>query len=289
MDIIMNDEHIGSIAQLTAFLRGVDGAITFSSETKGSKNKQKMYEWIGKTLGKFRYFGLKKKERQAAIGCIKKAACLSRSRVKKLIARKKSKGALRVIAGGRNVFPTLYSTSDIARLIDTGNAHSRISGEAAKRIMQREYLLFGKNEYGRISHLSVLHLYRFRKNSRQYNSEVLRVEKTRAADRNIAIGKKPETFGKPGYLRVDTVHQGDKDKEKGVYRINLVDEVAQWEIVGCVRGISEEFPAPLLIELLDRLPFIILGFHSDNGGEYINECGEKLQKAKFKLFKNFTG
>lgn len=272
----MNDEHIESIAQLTEFLKAVDGAVTFSSETKGNKNKQLMYEWIGKTLGKFRYFSLKKKERKIVIDYLRKMTCLSRPQLKRLIKRKKERGALRVITEARNVFPTLYGTSDIARLIETDNAHGRISGEATRRIMEREYLLFGKDEYERISHLSVAHLYRFRKNSRQYNSQVLFLEKTRAVDRNIGIRKKPETFGRPGFLRVDTVHQGDLDKEKGVYHINIVDEVTQWEAIGCVEGISEAFLAPLLAELLRHFPFVILGFHSDNGGEYINKVVAKL-------------
>jgi hypothetical protein len=30
---------------------------------------------------------------------------------------------------------------------------------------------------------------------------------------------------------VDTVHQGDQDGKKGVYHINAVDEVTQYEVV----------------------------------------------------------
>ena len=70
--------------------------------------------------------------------------------------------------------------------------------------------------------------------------------------------------------RVDTVHQGDRDGEKGVYPINLVDEVTQFEFVGAVVGISERFLVPLLEGLLLSFPFPILGFHADNGSEYIN-------------------
>jgi hypothetical protein len=100
---------------------------------------------------------------------------------------------------------------------------------------------------------------------------MLNYTKTRPVKVNIGIRKKPSPFGKPGYLRVDSVHQGDLDKQKGVYHINLVDEVTQWEITGCVEGISEYFLAPLLEELLRMFPFIIFGFHSDNGSEYINK------------------
>ena len=77
--------------------------------------------------------------------------------------------------------------------------------------------------------------------------------------------------GKPGYLRIDSVHQGDLDKQKGVYHINAVDEVTQFEIVATVERISEYHLIPVLEELLDSFPFVILGVHSDNGSEYINK------------------
>jgi hypothetical protein len=41
--------------------------------------------------------------------------------------------------------------------------------------------------------------------------------------------RKPRRQGRPGHLRVDTVHQGDRD---GVYHINAVDEVTQWDRAG---------------------------------------------------------
>lgn len=276
MKITMNDERIVSIAQLQEFLKAVDGAVIFSSEAKGNKNKQKRYEWIGRTLGKFRYGKLKKKDKGIVLKYLKQVTKLSKNHLKKLTARKKKKGTLRVVTGSRHVFPARYGTSDIARLIETDNAHGRISGVATKRILEREFLIFGKNEYERISHLSVTHLYRIRKKKRQYQSQILFMEKTRAANRNIAVRKKPNPYGKPGFLRVDTVHQGDLDKEKGVYHVNMVDEVTQWEIIGCVEGISEFFLEPLLQELLNRFPFVILGFHSDNGGEYINRVVAEL-------------
>jgi hypothetical protein len=50
----------------------------------------------------------------------------------------------------------------------------------------------------------------------------------------------------------------------------MTDEVTQWEVVGCVEGISEYFLEPLLLDLLAQFPFLILNFHSDNRSEYIN-------------------
>ncbi|OYV83015.1 MAG: hypothetical protein B7Z73_16570, partial [Planctomycetia bacterium 21-64-5] len=116
---------------------------------------------------------------------------------------------------------------------------------------------------------SVSHLYNLKK-TRVYASKSLFYTKTNPVQRDIGIRRKPEPFGKPGYIRVDSVHQGDLDKEKGVYHINLVDEVTQTEYVGCVEGISEYFLLPLLDELLRMFPLHVIEFHSDNGSEYIN-------------------
>ena len=81
---------------------------------------------------------------------------------------------------------------------------------------------------------------------------------------------------RPGYLRVDSVHQGDQDGIKGVYHINAVDCVTQYEGVASCERISEAFLTPVLEELLERFPFRILGFHTDNGSEYINRHVAKL-------------
>ena len=63
---------------------------------------------------------------------------------------------------------------------------------------------------------------------------------------------------------MDTVHQGDRDGQKGVYHLNIVDAVSQWEIIGCVSLISERYLVPVLKDLLTQYPFAIHGFHSDN-------------------------
>ena len=88
----------------------------------------------------------------------------------------------------------------------------------------------------------------------------------------VAIGerRRPRPEGRAGYLRVDSVHQGDLAKVKGVYYINVVDEVTQYEFVGMVERISERYLIPVLEGLLGAFPFQIRGFHSDHGSEYVN-------------------
>jgi hypothetical protein len=195
---------------------------------------------------------------------------LSRDRLKKLARRRKKLRKLSVVMSGRHSFPKRYSTSDIARLIETDNAHGRISGDATKEILRRELEVYGHTAYEMIAQVSVSHLYNLRNTSRQYLSAALFLQKTQSVTVSIGRRAKPKTDGKPGYLRVDSVHQGDLDKQKGVYHVNLVDEVTQWEIILCVEGISEFFLTPALEAALALFPFCILGFHSDNGSEYIN-------------------
>ena len=266
----MDDSGLGSITQIKEFLKSVDGTVTFSLEATGNKNKQKMYDWIATTLARLRYYRVTKKERGVIIDYLMTMTTLSRVQIKRLARKKKNRKRLFVCTENHHVFPRKYSTSDIARLIETDNAHGRISGDATKEILKREFEIFGKKEYENIAKISVSHLYNLRNNSRQYEKAVLFMEKTRATQVSIARRAKPITGGKPGFLRVDSVHQGDLDKVKGVYHINLVDEVTQWEIIMCVEGISEFFLEPALEAALRLFPFNILGFHSDNGSEYIN-------------------
>jgi len=95
--------------------------------------------------------------------------------------------------------------------------------------------------------------------------------KTRPVCNPIGVRKAPRPNGRAGWVRIDSVHQGDLDGIKGVYHITCVDCVSQWQVEACVQGISEAFLLPVLALILDQFPFEIVGFHSDNGSEYINK------------------
>src|SRR5208283_4793528 len=100
--------------------------------------------------------------------------------------------------------------------------------------------------------------------------------KTRPVTIPIGTRRAPAPHNRPGYLRVDSVHQGDQDGLKGLYHINAVDCVTQYEAVATCERISEAFLIPVLEELLQSFPFVIRGFHSDNGSEFINGPVVKL-------------
>ena len=65
--------------------------------------------------------------------------------------------------------------------------------------------------------------------------------KTRARGVSIGERRKPDSRGQPGYLRVDTVHQGDTETQRGLYHINAVDTVTQ---VGRWWAVPKPSPKP---------------------------------------------
>jgi transposase InsO family protein len=145
-------------------------------------------------------------------------------------------------------------------------------------ILKREQEQFGKSEYVRLAGISVAHLYNLRR-SVSYRKLAAKWEPTRPSATSIGERRKPDPLGRPGFVRIDTVHQGDWNGVKGVYHINAVDAVTQWQVVGCVGRISEQHLLPVLEAMLHQFPFRILGFHSDNGSEYINHEVAKLLKT----------
>lgn len=131
-------------------------------------------------------------------------------------------------------------------------------------------MVFGDQRFERLAHISNGHLYNLR-GSQTYQRSRGSVDKTQPVKVTIGERRKPRPEGRPGFLRVDSVHQGDMDGSKGLYHINLVDEVTHFQFVGSVERISERFLLPVLEALIEAFPFVILGFHADNGSEYINK------------------
>ena len=164
--------------------------------------------------------------------------------------------------------------------------HGTPCGAAAKKLCERMYRVHGDERFEALSHISVSHLYNLRK-ATGYRRRRRHFEKTRPARSQIAQRRKPDPQGHPGYLRLDTVHQGDLDGIKGVYHINAVDEVTQFQCVFSVARISERFLLPVLAEIVQTFPFPIQGFHADNGSEYINHrVAELLNKLNIEFTKS---
>ena len=261
-----------SLKQIQAFLKG--------SEEVGfkAKSRREVYLWVDQTLRQQRYDMLKRSERGMVRRYVEKITGLSRAQTTRLITAYLGGEAVQPRRYRRHRFARRYTAEDIALLAHVDEAHDTLSGPATKKLLQRAYYTFGDTRYQRLAEISVAHLYRLRA-SRTYRERRIKYQVTRPAKVAIGERRKPKPLGRPGYLRIDTVHQGDLDGVKGVYHINAVDEVTQWEVVAAVEAISESFLLPALQAMLAQFPFRILGFHSDNGSEFINHVvAEMLQK-----------
>ena len=292
MNITMIDTNLNDFNALGKFLTGIP-PVKFS----GGSKKQK-YEWVKEVLNRFNFRKLRKGDRGEVREYIQKITGYSNAQLSRLIA-KYLKGRLVFAEYERHSFPTRYSPADIVLLCKTDNIHQRLNGPATQKILIREYQKYGKAEYERISRISVAHIYRLR-TTRIYLSKNLTFKSTQAVQRNIGERAKPQPNGKPGYIRVDTVHQGDLASEsgnngqgsgqkyvKGVYHINSVDEITQWEIIASVEQISEAFLEPILKLIIAQYPFMIIEFHADNGSEYINHTvAALLNKLLVRLTKS---
>ena len=199
----------------------------------------------------------------------------SRAQVTRLIARYRQRGKIEVLPYRRHRFPQRYTRADIELLATVDEAHEALSGPATRRVLEREYRQYGKSEYERLASISVAHLYNLRQQPR-YRERRLHYVKTKPTVVAIGERRRPDPQGQPGYLRVDAVHQGDQPGAKGVFHIDAVDEVTQWQIVSATARLSEAWLEPVLGAMIRQFPFRILGFHSDNGSEFINAVVARL-------------
>ncbi|OHA09218.1 MAG: hypothetical protein A3A44_01480, partial [Candidatus Sungbacteria bacterium RIFCSPLOWO2_01_FULL_60_25] len=269
MTISMQDDSMVSIAGLRELAKLSRNAVFART------NRDEAYAWIGRTLGKFRYFSETKKNRGVIKAYVRAMTGYSDAQMDRLIRRKKEWGRIVPKERIQPVFPRVYTVEDIARIAEVDNAEGRRNGRALQKTLSDMYRVYGDRRLEQLANILVAHLYNLR-GTRICQSRSLTCEKTQATSVAIGVRRKPDPFGKPGYLRVDSVHQGDRDKEKGVYHVNLADEVTPWEIVVSVEGISEEFLKPALAAALAEFPFILRGFHSDNGSEHINAVVARL-------------
>lgn len=233
-------------------------------------NKAELYAWVDGFLRAQGWSQRKRRERGKIRMLMGKITGRSPAQLSRMIRRFDLTGEVRLARTRRPCFARRYTDEDVRLLAEADELHDGLSGPAMRKIFEREHRVFGREAYGRLAAISVAHLYNLRKQPRYRQMSGLR-GKTRPSGVSIAERRRPEPNGRPGYVRVDTVHQGDHaDGSKGVYHINSVDAVLQWEVVGSVARIQDALLRPLLESMLGQFPFRILGFHADNGSEYIN-------------------
>ena len=240
-----------------------------------ASQREEIYGWVERLLCQQEYMGQGRRARGLLRRYLSKMTGLSRAQLTRLVGRYLATGRVRIKTSHRHRFPTRYTRADIELLAQVDEAHETLSGPATRRIFEREFGHYGKLEFQRLAAISNGHLYNLRRTPR-YRQRLKNYQKTRPSPVAIGERRRPDPRGRPGYLRVDTVHQGDAEHARGVYHINAVDEITQWEIVAAVPRISEAYLEPVLVMVLAQFPFVIHGFHSDNGSEFINQTVARL-------------
>jgi hypothetical protein len=236
-------------------------------------SRTEIYGWVERLLCHHEYPLLGRRAKGLLRAFVERMTGLSRAQSTRLIGGYVGLGRIAVKPSGRPRYQRHYTPADIELLAAVDLAHERLSGPATRHILKREFEVYGKPEFERLARLSNGHLYNLRRTPRY---GLRSYEKTRPTAVSIGERRKPAPNDQPGFLRIDTVHQGDGPEGKGIYHINAVDEVTQWEVVLATPRISEAWLMPLLTSILQQFPFVILNFHSDNGSEFINKTVAQL-------------
>ena len=261
----LRTERIRTLDQLRAFLDGNEPA-DFELTDRTSA-----YAFVRRTLVRFEYHGLRRPDKTRVKRFLEKVTGFSRAQVTRLIRQHRRTGHIRDHRKKppAKPFPRRYTPHDAALLAEVDEAFGQLSGPATKVILWRMYHVYGDVRFERLAHISNGHIYNLRK-TRAYRTGRLTFRKTRPTPIPIGIRRKPRPDGQPGFLRVDTVHLGDRGSKKGIYLVNIVDEVTQFQHLGAVPRITQHFMVLMLKDLISAFPFTVQAFHADNGSEYIN-------------------
>lgn len=282
MIVTLHTDQLTTLEQVEAFLNGT-ADIAFQAPDRAARR-----HWIAGVLRGFRYAQRNRRERGVLLRFLTKVTGYSPAQMKRLLRQFHTERHLRDRRGPpAKPFAYRYTLADQGALAELDALHGQLSGPATRKLAERAFRLFGDARYERLAGISVAHLYNLRRAAGYQRARGAVPQKTRTVQHPIGIRRAPQPDGRPGFIRVDSVHQGDLDGLKGVFLINAVDTVTQFQVIVAVERISEHYLLPALRELLARFPFVLRGFHADNGSEYINHrVAELLAKLNIEFTKS---
>ncbi len=280
MVIDMNEAQVRTLEQVRQVLEG-----TQALEFRRAEDDQERYSWIESVLRRFDYRQLSRPMRGPVLAYLQRLSGYSRAQITRLVARwTAGKRLVKEYRSPEHAFARRYTGADVALLAEVDRAMNTLSGPATACVLRRQRDVFGDVRFARLGSISVGHLYNLR-NSAPYRAQRVVLTKTKPTKAvTIGVRRAPAPEGRPGFIRIDSVHQGDLDGTKGLYHINAVDCVTQWEVVASVQTLSEAHLLPVIEQMLAQFPFEILGFHADNGSEYVNHrVAELLDKLRIEF------
>ena len=281
MVIDMNEAQVRTLEQVRQVLAG-----TQALEFQATADDAGRYAWVESVLRRFEYGRLPRADRGPVLAYLQRLSGYSRAQITRLVSRWGSgKPLVKSYAAPAHAFARRYTAVDVALLADVDRAMGTLSGPATACVLRRQRDVFGDERFARLGSISVGHLYNLRNSAGYRNQRVVQTKTQSTKNTKIGVRKAPAPEGRPGFIRIDSVHQGDLDGIKGLYHINAVDCVTQWQVVASVQTISEAHLLSVIEEMLGQFPFEILGFHADNGSEYVNH---KVARLLDKLRIEFT-
>ena len=283
MVIDMNETQVRTLEQVRQVLDGTE-ALQFQRPEDDAGR----YAWIESVLRRFDYRRLPRPDRGVVLAYLQRLSGYSRAQVTRLVSRAAAGEPLvKQYRAPEHAFARRYTAGDVALLAEVDRATGTLSGPATVCILRRQRDVFGDTRFERLGSISVAHLYNLRASDR-YRAQRVVTTKTRPTSAvTIGVRKAPAPEGRPGFIRIDSVHQGDLDGVKGLYHIDAVDCVTQYQVVASCEKISEAYLIPVLKEMIEAFPFVILGIHADNGSEYINyQVAKLLKKLLIELTKS---
>jgi hypothetical protein len=194
-------EHL-SLQQIEKFLAAAN-EVRFEA-----RERKQLHGWIERLLCQQEYVRHGRRARGLLRRYIGKMTELSRAQLTRLVGRYAATGRVQKKITQRHRSPQRYTRADIELLAQVDEAHEGLSGPATRHILQREFREYGKKEFERLAMISNRHLYNLRQHLR-YRQRRQNYQKTRPSLVPIGERRRPDPQGRPGYLRIDTVHQGD--------------------------------------------------------------------------------
>ena len=252
----LDTHRLQTLDQVREFLAGSEG-LDLQPQSRADA-----CAFVAKTLQRFDYALRGKTDKGLLRRFLVKATGLSRAQVTRLLRQHRTTGRITDRRGAPNrPFARRYTRADIGPPAETDALHGKLSGPATRALCARALHLFGDSRFERLARISNGHLHNLRHSTTCARRRGATPQPTRPVQVAIGERRRPQPFGRPGWVRVDTVHQGDLDGIKGLYHLNLVDEVTQFQCIGSVEHIHAACLAPIRDALLRAFPFTLHGFH----------------------------
>ena len=157
MIVTLQTERVQTLEQVRAFVEGSE-AVDFTGA-----DRESVYEFVRRTLVRLDYERLGKSDKGLVKRYLAKVTGLSRAQLTRLIGRHRETGRIEDRRrGATRPFERHYRAADIALLAEVDETLGGLCGPATRRVMWRQYEVFGDERFERLARLSNSHLYRLR-------------------------------------------------------------------------------------------------------------------------------